>query len=225
MAAKVAASFTAAITKSPDMPGTLLRNTTSTGERNLEMSPAMIFDDLLPGESVETIASNRPSNALGEYRGQMLKAVSAGTGARYSTIARTWDSSYAAMRQETVSLKPSAMRLQDYFVARCVRLVYEEWLKLAELAGAFDFRGADRLTIFDADYRGPAEEWVDPLAETQADQLKVEAGFESRQSIQRRRGIDSRRTDAELAADTLRAPEEPENGQESEDTPEPAGAD
>ncbi len=224
LAAKIAASFSAVIKKAPDMPGNLIRSQTDTGERNLEMTPAMIFDDLLPGESIETINSNRPSNALGDYRSQMLRAVSAGTDARYSTIARTWESSYTAMRQETVSLKPSAKRLQEYFVARCVRLVYEEFLKLAELAGTLDFGRANRLTMFDAEYGGPAEEWVDPLQETQADDLKVKARFESRQSVQRRRGLDPRRMDAELEADqTLRKMKA--NERETENTPEPATAD
>ncbi len=203
LAAKIAASFSAVIKKAPDMPNVLTRTQTDSGERNLEMSPAMIFDDLLPGESIETIDSKRPSNALGEYRSQMLRAVSSGTGARYSTIARTWESSYTAMRQESVSLKPSAMRLQDYFVARCVRIVYENWLRLAELSGALDFARADRMTMFDADYRGPAEEWVDPKAEAEADVIKIDAGIESRKSIQRKRGIDTRRTDAELESDTF----------------------
>lgn len=205
LAAKIAASFSAVIRKAPDMPGVLTQQKTSTGERNLEMSPAMIFDDLLPGESVETISSNRPSNVLGEYRAQMLKGVSAGTGARYSTIARTWESSYSSMRQETVSLKPSAQRLQDYFVELGPRRVYETWVALAELSGTLDLSRADRLTMFDADYRGPAEEWVDPLDETKADVLKIQHNLESRQAIQRKRGIDSRRTDAEIAADELGA--------------------
>lgn len=224
LAAKIAASFSAVIKKAPDMPATLTRNQTSTGERNLEMEPAMIFDDLLPGESIETINSNRPSNALGEYRAQMLRAVSSGTGARYSTIARTWESSYTAMRQETVSLKPSANRMQDYFVARCVRLVYEEFLALAELTGTLDFSRADRLTLFDAEYAGPAEEWVDPKAETEADALKIEKRIESRQSVQRRRGLDPARMDAELNADeTLQETQADER--ETEDTPSTAETD
>ncbi len=225
LAAKIAASFSAVIKKAPDMPNVLTRSKTTTGERNLEMSPAMIFDDLLPGESIETINSNRPSNALGEYRAQMLRAISAGTSARYSTIARTWDASYTAMRQETVAIKPSALRMQEYFVARCARPVYEEFLNLAELAGVLDFSQADRLTRFDADYAGPAEEWVDPLDEAKADELKIAARIESRQSIQRKRGIDSRRTDAELAADSERLPTEEPDDQRTTDETEPVSGD
>lgn len=219
LAAKIAASFSAVITKSADMPGVLTRSTTSTGERNLEMSPAMIFDDLLPGEKVETIESNRPSNALGPYRDAMLKGVSGGTGARFSTIARTWDSSYTAMRQETVAHKPSTMRLQDYFVARSIRTVYESWLAMAELVGMFDFGRADRMTVRDADYRGPGEESIDPLDETRADVMRIQHGLKSRQQTHRERGIDTRRVDAELAADTFEPASEPaDESEEAEET-------
>jgi capsid protein len=166
----------------------------------------MIFDDLLPGEKVETIESNRPSNALGPYRDSMLKGVSGGTGARFSTIARTWDSSYTAMRQETVAHKPSTMRLQDYFVARAIKTIYENWLAMAELVGMFDFGRADRFTARDADYRGPGEESIDPLDETKADVLKIQNRLKSRQQIQRERGIDTRRVDAELEADGMSDP-------------------
>lgn len=220
LAAKIAASFTAAITKSADMPGVLTRNTTDSGERNLEMQPAMIFDDLLPGESVETIASNRPSNQLQGYRESMLKAVSAGTGARYSTIARTWDSSYTAMRQESVAHKPSTLRMQEYFVGKCTRIVYEKWLVMAQLSGTLDLSRADPMTIRDADFRGPGEESIDPLDETRADILRMKSRLESRASIQRRRGIDSQRADDEIMADDLLADVDAQNNTETENEPE-----
>ncbi len=225
LAAKIAASFSAAITKSPDMPGTLTSNVTSTGKRNLEMQPAMIFDDLLPGEKVETIESNRPSNALEGYRASMLKGVSAGTGARYSTIARTWDSSYTAMRQETVAHKSPAARLQEYFVARSIRTVYERWLSLGIASGVFDISGADMMTVRDADYRGPGEESIDPLDETKADVLKIQHGIKSRQQIQRERGIDTRRVDDELEADTFEQPTGQSNDEATDtEDQEPADA-
>lgn len=67
----------------------------------------------------------------------------------------------------------------------------------------FDFSGADRLTIQDADYRGPGEESIDPLDETKADVLRMQHRLKSRQQIHRERGIDTRRVDAELEADGM----------------------
>lgn len=208
LAAKIAASFSAVITKSPDTPGRI-DTPNASGDRSMEMSPAMIFDNLLPGEKVETIDSNRPSNALGEYRASMLRAVSAGTGARYSTIARTWDSSYTAMRQETVAIMPGTDRMQDYFVARLIRPVYELWLDTAIRSGTFDIARADEMTLFDADYRGPGIPWIDPLDEAKADTLAIRSGLKSRRQIIRERGGDPRKVDAELDMDPRALPEEP----------------
>lgn len=59
------------------------------------------------------------------------------------------------------------------------------------------------MTLRDADYRGPGEESIDPLDETRADILKIKSGIKSRQQIQRERGIDTRRVDAEIEADTF----------------------
>ena len=202
LAARIAASFSAVITKSPDTPGSV--GTTSTGgARSLEMSPAMIFDDLLPGESVETIDSNRPSNALSDYRAAMLRAVSAGTGARYSTIARTWDSSYTAMRQETVQTLPGTQRMQDYFVAQFIRRVYERWVQMSMLSDVFNAGDADPLRLMDADYRGPGIPWIDPDDEVDYEIKSVNNGFKSRSQVIRERGGDPRKVDAELAQDTF----------------------
>lgn len=200
LAARIAASFAAAITKSPDAPG---RYDLSSANKNrsFEMAPAMIFDNLLPGESVETIDSNRPSNALPDFRSSMLKAVSAGTGARYSTIARTWDSSYTAMRQETVSTMPGTDRMQDYFVSRFVRPVYELWVRSAIAAGVFDIRGIDETTLFDADYRGPGIPWIDPLDEAKANVLSMQYSLKSRRQIIRETGGDPATVDQEIEMD------------------------
>lgn len=221
LAAKIAASFSAAIIKSPEMPGNI-GTQNAAGDRTIEMQPAMIFDNLLPGESVETIDSNRPSNALSDYRAAMLRAVSAGTGARYSTIARTWESSYTAMRQETVAMLPGTDRMQDYFVARFVRPVYEMWLDTAirSRTPTFDIAGADAQTLFDADYRGPGLPWIDPLDEARADNLAIAAQLKSRRQVIRDRGGDPRQVDAEVAMDEAAGISLPMAEGESEDSEE-----
>lgn len=200
LAARIAASFSAVITRSPDMPGTV-EELGASGDRSFSMTPAMIFDNLRPGEGIETIDSNRPSNALGPFREAMLRAVSAGTGARYSTIARTWESSYTAMRQETVQTQPGTARMQDYFVERSVRPDYERWLTAAVMSGTLNVSRADPARLFDADYRGPGETWIDPKDEVQADVISIEHGLKSRPQVIRERGGDVRAVDAEIEND------------------------
>jgi len=51
----------------------------------------MIFDDLRPGEEIGTIDTNRPNRNLETYRSGQFKAIAAGAGPTFSSIARTCD--------------------------------------------------------------------------------------------------------------------------------------
>ncbi len=201
LAAKVAASLTAFIRKAPDMPGTLETATSDNSDRSLQMQSAMIFDNLLPGEEIQTIESKRPSNALPDYRLAMLKAVSAGTGAKASTISRTYDGNYSGMRQELVDAQPGYTRLRSYFVATAIRRIYETMLNVAQLSGAISLDGADVRTLRDARYLGPGMPWISPREEGEADALAVEKGFKSRHQVIRERGGDPMQVDAEREQD------------------------
>ena len=61
----------------------------------MKFAPGMIFDDLSPGESVETIDSTRPNPGLEAFRQGQLRAVSAGLGTSYSTLARDYNGTYS----------------------------------------------------------------------------------------------------------------------------------
>ena len=45
------------------------------GNRLMKMQPSMIFDNLLPGEEVGMIDSNRPNSMLEQFRNSQLRAV------------------------------------------------------------------------------------------------------------------------------------------------------
>lgn len=215
--AKIDASFTAAITKSPDAPGIVDRELGASGDRDFEMAPAMIFDRLRPGESIETIETKTPGGELEPYRAAMLKATSAGTDARYSTVARTWDSSYTAMRQESTVMKGSKDRLQAYFIDRVSRVIYEQWVRMSLVAGVFPAGGVDMRTVLDADYLGPTEPWLDPLDEAKSDILLKAHGIKSREQIIKERGGDRRKVDAARETDPF-TPETTGAGLETEQT-------
>ena len=76
------------------------------------MAPGMIFDSLLPGESVEILDANRPNSALIDFRSAMLKMVAAGAGSSYSSIARDYDGTYSSQRQELVESFAASLGLE-----------------------------------------------------------------------------------------------------------------
>lgn len=59
----------------------------------------MIFDDLAPGEDLGMVESNRPNVHLHEFRNGQLRAVAAGSRGSYSSIARDYNGTYSAQRQ------------------------------------------------------------------------------------------------------------------------------
>lgn len=85
IAAKIAASMAAFIKKGAATD----YNPESVAEpRRMKFQPGMVFDDLRPGEEIGMIDTNRPNPNLETYRSGQLKAIAAGAGPTYSSIAR-----------------------------------------------------------------------------------------------------------------------------------------
>lgn len=200
IAARVAAAFCAYIKRSSDFSGA---SALTTGDRSMEMQPGMIFDNLLPGEEVGTIATDRPNSGLESFRAGQLRAVAAGTKTNYSSISKDYNGTYSAQRQELVESRGGYDILRQLFVDVFVSEIYRRWLDLAIAAGKVSTKGTDPDTLYDADYRGPGLPWIDPLKETQAEALAVANGFKSRHQVIRERGNDPILVDEQLEDDTF----------------------
>ena len=210
VAARVAAAFCGYVKRGTDFASTVAGNTS--GQRLMEMAPGQIFTDLLPGEEVGTIGSNRPNTGLEQFRNAQLRAVAAGTGASASTISRNYDGTYSAQRQELVEANVGYSRLRDLFVQRFLRDIYERFVQAALLSGEINAPRSADATILDAEYRGPAMPWIDPLKEVQADRERVSAGFASRHQIIRERGGDPHMVDRQIELDPFQAESAPASG-------------
>lgn len=210
IAARVASAFTVAVTRSQDFQGVLPESVRGVSRRVLELAPGLIIDDLLPGESVETISSDRPAANYDPYRQANERSIAAGTGVSRSSISRRYDSSYSAQRQELVESAPMYGRLANVFYARYYREIYRRVIEFAILAGRLaPPRAADPATLFDHEIVPPAIGWIDPLKEVQADVIEVESGFASRAQVIRKRGRDPQAVDKQIAADAFTQPAAP----------------
>jgi lambda family phage portal protein len=187
IAARVSAAFTAFIKKSPD---TVTNINQDTGNRDLEMAPGMIFDNLLPGEEIGTIDSMRPNTAVNEFTNGQLKRVAAGTMSSYSTIARDYEGSYSSQRQAMVEAKPNYDILREYFVNTLVRPIYEQLVDMAVTSGALRTRGVDPESLHDVSIASVALPWVDPKKEVEADVMRIDNGLASRSQVISERGGD-----------------------------------
>jgi phage portal protein, lambda family len=179
VAARIAAAFTMYIKKGD---ATLYGDNDDYGadspERDFEIAPGAIIDDLKPGEDIGLINSNRPNVNLETFRNGQLRATAAGTRSSYSSIARDYNGTYSSQRQELVESFEGYAVLQDTFVAHISRPIYREWLKMAIVSGEIDVPvDIDQASLYNAVYSGPVMPWIDPTKEAQAWKERIKGGL------------------------------------------------
>ncbi|MEJ6657115.1 MAG: phage portal protein [Pseudomonas sp.] len=157
--------------------------------RTFPIGPGMVVDDLLPGEDIGMIESNRPNPFLEGFRNGQLRAVAAGTRGAASTIMRSYDGTYSAQRQELVEAQLGYDLLQHEFIDYWCRPIYRDWLTVAIAAGELKVPAdVDPRTVFGAVYQGPVMPWINPVHEANAWELLVKAGFADEAEVARARG-------------------------------------
>jgi lambda family phage portal protein len=187
IAAKVAADLTWFIKRTSEYTGAVDVN--SANNRQLQMAAGAGFE-LLPGEDVGTIKSERPNSALVTFREAMLRAVAGGTGTRFSSIARNYNGTYSAQRQELVEGAIAYRAQFAYLVRRFYRPVYRRFIDSVVASGVLPMPMLKGMEMYRADFRAPALPWIDPSKEADAYRTLIESGLESRQEIMRQRGRD-----------------------------------
>lgn len=176
------------IKRSPDTPITSYKFD-DVGNRLMHMEPGMIFDNLLPGEEIDMIESNRPNTMLEQFRNSQLRAVAAGTSTSFSSIAKDYNGTYSAQRQELVEQSVHYSVLREHFVERFIRPIWQRFSRVSLLTDLVEMpKNIDMDTLLDADFRGPTMPWIDPLKEIHAEEKAVQAGFKSRSQVIRERG-------------------------------------
>jgi lambda family phage portal protein len=175
IAAKVAASFCAQIIKgdatlyqSPDVLDQVA-SAASKAYRAMSMVPGMIGDDLLPGEKIETIASNRPNPNLADYLNDQVRRIAGGTGASHSSVSHNYDGTYSAQRQELIESFGAYAMLSEQFTARVLRPHWNDFVQAAVLANLVKLpKGWTLQELSAAAFIKPVMPWIDPLKEALA---------------------------------------------------------
>ncbi len=204
VAARIAAALGMYIKKgSPDLYDV---ENASDEPRHFDLAPGSTFDELLPGEEVGMVESNRPSAQVVPWRSGQLKAAVAGVRGSYSSIARDYGGSYSSQRQELVESTIGYEVIQDEFVAQWSRPVYRSWLEMDLLNGLQLPADLDRDTLFDALYLAPTMPWIDPKKEADAWETLKENGVASDAEWIRSRGKTPREVKRQIEAELKENP-------------------
>lgn len=207
IAAKIGASIALKITKEHDNPNPLGSTQDDKSPRELDWFPGIIFDNLTPGEDVESIKNERPSNQLKDYRSLSLRSISSGTSAGYSSIARDYNGTYSAQRQELVESRVHYAVLTEDFISRVTRPTYRRFVGACLIAGLLPeelLRDANLATLANAAYRGPAVAYIDPLKEVRSEIEAIQAGIRSKTSVVLTHGGNPEQVEKEISSERER---------------------
>lgn len=186
IAARIAAALTGYIKKG--LPESYTAPESGATNRAFKMQPGMIFDGLQEGEEVGTIDSNRPSSLLAPFHDAMLRFTAAGVGTSYSSASKNYNGTYSAQRQELVESWGNYQAITALWVGQFSRPVWRRFVSMAITAGLVRIPpDLDINTIYDAEFRGPAMPWIDPVKEAQAQKTLERAGYKSAPQIIRER--------------------------------------
>lgn len=206
IAARIASSMAAVIKKgTPDSYNPENVPTDDSGNpirRELYFEGGIVFDDLLPGEEVQTIDTKRPNNQLIPYRDSQLRSAAAGTMVSYSSTSKNYNGTYSAQRQELVEQWAIYQMLGSEFIYRFAQPIWDSFIDAVIVSGSDEIpREVDRATLYDATHTGPVMVWIDPLKETNAMILQMKWGLKARTRIIRERGDNPDQVNQEILRD------------------------
>jgi len=188
VAAKIAASMAAFIIKGAPQDYGSVEDQKPSGRR-MKFQPGMVFDDLVQGESVGTVDTNRPNPNLETYRNGQLRAVAGGMRVSFSSLAKNYNGTYSAQRQELVEQYGAYGVLAYEVIAQIVRPIYERFIQAAIASGELVIpAGVSRTTITDAMYMPPVMPWINPVHEATGLRMMIRAGIRSLTSVISERG-------------------------------------
>lgn len=151
-----------------------------------------------PGEASEGVAFTK----------SQLRAVAAGLGVPdFLMTGDLSEANYSSLRSGLVQFRRRVEALQyGVIVHQFCRPIWERFVTMAVLSGqieAPDFE-ANMADFLSCEWYPPAQQWVDPLKDQQAEALAVASGFKSRRQVVAAQGYDIEQLDAEIASDNAR---------------------
>jgi lambda family phage portal protein len=192
IAAKIAAMMTAYVKRqAPTDEGYTpqVDEDGNTLKREIGFQPGMVIDTLAVGEEIGLIDTSRPNVNLVHFRNGQLRAFAAGIAASYSSVARNYEGTYSAQRQELVETFVHYAVHTDDFIGQFNRPVIEAFINAAHLSGVAKKPGDLKPgSEYDVLYLAPSMPWIDPAKEALAWLTLVKAGFASEVEVIRKRG-------------------------------------
>lgn len=135
-----------------------------------------------------------------------LRSVAAGLGLPEHVLTGDMGgANYSSLRAALVEWRQRIEQIQfQVLIPQLLRPVWERWVELGALTGELDAPDGDAADYLAAEFYPPAQPWVDPLKDAEAESALIAAGLKSRRQAVAAQGYDVEALDSEIAADRAR---------------------
>ena len=158
-------------------------------KRSLALDAGIVVDDLLPGESLDVVNSNRPNAASTPFIDLMTKFMCGAIGVNWSNVTNNYDGTYISKRAERIDSQKNYEAEANEFIGEMTRPVYKKFVEMAVLAGIIKLpKDLDISSIYDASYACPAMPELDPNKDANASETYISNGIKSTPQIIREKG-------------------------------------
>jgi lambda family phage portal protein len=182
------------------------------GNQVQDMAPGQI-EVLGVGQGFTPFDPGKPNSNFPDFKKAMLRS-----------LACSFDCSYASLANDLESVNYSSLRtgdrhdhevwrwLQNMYIETVRERIFTAWLETATMAGAFsDVPGYDYtdipMVLESVKWSTRGWDWVDPLKDSQASILEINAKLDTRTAVLARKGLDIEDVFAELAKESQIADE------------------
>lgn len=167
------------------------------------------FEQLPAGVEFQPYDPQHPAGNYGPYVKSLLRAIASGSGVSYHSLTGDLEgANYSSLRQGALDERDEWRVMQQWFIDRSARPIFEAWL-----GEALGFGALDGLNPLEAErWNKPlfvprGWQWVDPSKEIDADTKAVGLGVKTRRMICAERGLDFDQVVEQLAAEAALAKE------------------
>lgn len=134
------------------------------------------------GVDVKAIDANNAQSTFEPFMGAFLKQVGAAVNIPYEVLMKNFTASYSASRAALLQAADEFRQRKAWFVTDFCQPVFEQWLAEAVALGRIDAPGffddaVKRAAWSTADWRNETSHFLDPVKETQAMILRLNAGL------------------------------------------------
>ena len=145
---------------------------------------------LFPTEELSFHGAEHPSETYDPFSSGLLREIAASAGVSYEMMTGDYrNANFSSAQLGTAVIWPIVLYRRNHIIARLAGAIYEAWLEEAIASGRRPFPGgldaflANRAAAARADWRGPARPTPDALKTARAQEILLDRGVASLESI------------------------------------------